>query len=1454
LFLLALLITAFVKTKLTKIYIYIYIYITDTPGTAALTGQTVMLSLGFVEAVAATGKIVDLVSAYSRVLSWADASGDIEDFYRFVHGNALQLHTSPRSVYRLALYEPRQSAVSKQAHMLLDENRFPEDVLCWTNRPEARDPCRLTFAASGRVVACEYLRDHDGLVVTVTANGELCVWDGKLGGVVKSVNMSRSGSHGGHGGGVGGGGVGGGGGGEGTAVSLVRCLAVSSDHRALTAGTDKQLRVWNLNTMDLLATVSGHNEAITAVAVSNDNRYIVTAAEDFSVRVYDGRTLEVVKHDINVSSTTGWLPQSRTAAAQSQQSESDTHTDYVSAVGFRGNTHDIITGSKDGGLKIWSARDSWATRSPYQRRHDGRVNRIASAVGGLRGAADADGDGTGNNNGGSGSSNNNNNNNNNNSSNNSSNNSGGNGNNRGKGSTSRNSAGTSRESDMSRVATCGDDGRVYLFEGRTGRLVSELEGHTRAVVCCAFTPDAAAQQSAGGSDGGGAAGAIVPAGSADGGAKQRRELRAMAFNESARIVTASIDGSVRVWNARTGDAIAVYKLTMRGSMISWCSASPDGLFVASCGNTVKIYDGSPEPADKAALEDPVTLETTCRSGALSALGHGCTVEIWSTETQTKRLSFQCGSDDKDACLAVTFGHHPIAGGPEDEPRLCAAGGEGPVVVVWDLANNKRAATIQLPDGAGQVASITFSPDDGALFVGTQDGNIRVWRLSDSRPPSSQSGFAGATTSTTPASATAAASEGAAAGALITAAAAAQPAVDLARSDPDDPASASESNLNNPFRPLGAVEGTWQGHNDWVTSLVFSPQRTSLFSGAADGTLRVWTLETTRFNRAPRSAMLKGHAGPVRHLIFAPDGRRIVSASDDGTVIIWAMNPSQTWFRSAQLHGHLGAVNAVTLSPDPDGSGTLLVTASDDRTARVWDTSSGRQLEVLRGHDGPCTHAAFFGDATTVATAGGDGRVVCWDAAGSAGDVDMDDGSGGGGAGIGGGGIGGSGGGGSGGGGGGGGGGRDGIMRAAFVCSSGVATMTVRGEVVMVTAADASVYVLRLRLAGGGSPARRLQGAFAKILGRNLAMSGFMKPAAGGGGNGRGNGGDGPDAGMSTSALEYRAQHSGVKTVRRGSVLLRKGALRARKNTVRGMAPLSPITRKSSIVPASGDQPDRARPQFSVEGTSPQAAAQAATAAVAAAAAAAAAASSSSSTGGGTSGAGSGSPPGGSPGTSGSSSNRFEPMEPASPTGRQGSLHRQLLRQQHEGDDMPSPRARQPLHPQRARADTGAQGALFRPGMPGAGALGAGGLRGQIAAGGGAPKQHSPLTATAMAIAAEEEAKRAKIAEQQALVDRISARQPKPPSKGSPRAGFSPREHNYGGTLRTVDASVPQPTAPPTGAPPASGRSPRAGAAHHLPAVNTGGTRTSVVASGGGGGGGGGSSARGTGGFGRKSRR
>jgi WD40 repeat protein len=120
------------------------------------------------------------------------------------------------------------------------------------------------------------------------------------------------------------------------------------------------------------------------------------------------------------------------------------------------------------------------------------------------------------------------------------------------------------------------------------------------------------------------------------------------------------------------------------------------------------------------------------------------------------------------------------------------------------------------------------------------------------------------------------------------------------------------------------------------------------------------------------AILTGHEKGVQSAQFSPDGKRIVTASADKTARVWDAATGKTL---ATLAGHEQAVYSAQFSPD----GTRLVTRSADWTARVWDAATGKALATITGHTNVVWSAQFSPDGTRLVTASADKTAWLWDA-------------------------------------------------------------------------------------------------------------------------------------------------------------------------------------------------------------------------------------------------------------------------------------------------------------------------------------------------------------------------------------------------------------------------------------------------------------------------------------------
>ena len=80
---------------------------------------------------------------------------------------------------------------------------------------------------------------------------------------------------------------------------------------------------------------------------------------------------------------------------------------------------------------------------------------------------------------------------------------------------------------------------------------------------------------------------------------------------------------------------------------------------------------------------------------------------------------------------------------------------------------------------------------------------------------------------------------------------------------------------------------------------------------------------------PDLMTLRGHTAPVYSASFSPDGSRIVTAGNDKTAKVW---DARSGGEALTLKGHTGFVRSAAFSPD----GSRIVTGGDDNTAKVWD--------------------------------------------------------------------------------------------------------------------------------------------------------------------------------------------------------------------------------------------------------------------------------------------------------------------------------------------------------------------------------------------------------------------------------------------------------------------------------------------------------------------------------------
>jgi WD40 repeat protein/DNA-binding SARP family transcriptional activator len=155
----------------------------------------------------------------------------------------------------------------------------------------------------------------------------------------------------------------------------------------------------------------------------------------------------------------------------------------------------------------------------------------------------------------------------------------------------------------------------------------------------------------------------------------------------------------------------------------------------------------------------------------------------------------------------------------------------------------------------------------------------------------------------------------------------------------------------------------------------SPDGRLVYTASTDRDLRVYDVDSGRLVRRLESGRITRSIAKGG-LEVSPDGSTLAVASGNRVLLLDA---GSLRLQGPALRGHTGDVADLEFSHD----GSMLVSAATDRTAIVWDTTTGARLQTLAAHRGQVWGAGFTPDDRTVYTAS-DFELMTWDVTGGRG--------------------------------------------------------------------------------------------------------------------------------------------------------------------------------------------------------------------------------------------------------------------------------------------------------------------------------------------------------------------------------------------------------------------------------------------------------------------------------------
>ena len=399
---------------------------------------------------------------------------------------------------------------------------------------------------------------------------------------------------------------------------------------------------------------------------------------------------------------------------------------------------------------------------------------------------------------------------------------------------------------------------------------------------------------------------------------------ALAVLNKARIVSASADRTLRIWDLDTGTELS--RCEPHEDTIRAVAASPieRRALSGSMDRTLRLWDldSGTKLRDCNGHEHWVTGVAVLPDGrqAVSA-SMDQTVRLWDLDSGDEVVGSRC-IGHRGPILAVAVlpnGRRAFTGSMDRTARL------------WDLDTGTELRRYEGHQGG--ITAVAVLPGGSRGITGSEDRTIRIWDLDSGKELKRCTGHEDWVT-----------------------AVAALPNGRRAISGSED-GTMRLWDLDN-----GTELSRYKGQQGAIMAVAALPDGRRAVTASFDATIGLWDLE----HHVPpgQRSYCEGHEDWVTAVAVLPDGRRAITGSQDCTVRLWDLNSGAELLR---CEGHQGEVRGVAVLPD----GRHAVSTSEDRTIRLWDLDNGNELRRFEGHQGAIRGAAALSNGRAIVSVSDD---------------------------------------------------------------------------------------------------------------------------------------------------------------------------------------------------------------------------------------------------------------------------------------------------------------------------------------------------------------------------------------------------------------------------------------------------------------------------------------------------